>query len=110
MIDTVGRDGSFKVNICIKIYSSVISVAYNHEEICARKVTTMSLTLMVPIKGRFNEPMNHTDEREKWPTNVVWSVVIDVLVADQLNIFIVFKKTHRPPERCSCPFAGAYGA
>ena len=66
--------------------------------------------LLLDHKGRFHETTNHANEREKMannkikligktnlnsrPTNVVWSfpgtVVIDVLVADQLNILIVF--------------------
>ena len=37
-----------------------------------------------------------------------WTVVVDVLVANQLNLFIVFYKTYWQPERRPCPLVGAY--
>ena len=39
----------------------------------------------------------------------LWSLA-QVLVADQLNFFIVFYKTYRPPEWRPCPFVSAYMA
>ena len=35
-------------------------------------------------------------------------MIIDVLVADQLNLFIVFYETYRQPERRLCPLVVPY--
>ena len=35
-------------------------------------------------------------------------MVVDVLVADQLTVLIVFYKTCRPPEQCLSPFVIPY--
>ena len=35
-------------------------------------------------------------------------MVLDVLVANQLNFFIVYFKTYRQPERCPCPLVDNY--
>ena len=49
-----------------------------------------------------------------WATNFVWSfhetVVIAILVADQMKFFKVFYKTGRQPERHLLPFVGVYMA
>ena len=37
-------------------------------------------------------------------------MVLDVIVADQLNFFIVFDNTYLQPEQRPCPFIGAYMA
>ena len=37
-------------------------------------------------------------------------MIIDVLVTDQLNLFIVFYETYGQPERCLCPLVVTYMA